>query len=79
MTETAAEIAADLTVLRAARTKLASGEMVREVSRGGRRLVYGTVTLESLTGVIRQRERDYEQAVAVEAGRPARSAMPVFY
>lgn len=72
MAETAADIAADLVVLRAARTKLANGERVEEVWRSGRRLTFGKVSLKDMTALIEQRERDLEAATASEAGKPRR-------
>lgn len=77
--ETAADIEADLAVLRAARTKLALGERPDSVMRNGRRMDFGKVTLEELTSLIMVREQDYERAVNVEAGRPTRSAIRFGY
>lgn len=70
--ETASDIAADLVELRAARRALAKGERVEEVWRSGRRLTFGKVTLQSVTTLIEQRERDLEAATASEAGKPRR-------
>ncbi len=77
MAETVANIEADLVVLRAARTKLASGEMVREVARDGRKLVKGIPTLTELTLLIERRERDLEAAQAVADGYSRRRAIPL--
>jgi hypothetical protein len=73
--ETAADIAADLVLLRAARTKLAVGERIEDVWRSGRRLVYASVTLKEIDALIQKRENDLAQAEAGEAGRPRRRAI----
>ena len=75
MAETAADIAADLVLLRAARTKLAVGERIEDVWRSGRRLVYATVSLSELDKLILRRENDLAAAQADEAGRPRRRAI----
>lgn len=75
MAETAADIAADLVLLRAARTKLATGQRVEEVRRSGRRLTYGRVTLQSLNDLIAVRENDLAAAEAAEAGKKRRRAI----
>lgn len=75
MAETVADITADLVALRAARTKLATGEMVREVARAGRKLVNGLPSLSELNALIEQRERDLAAAEAVAAGGLRRSAV----
>lgn len=79
MAETAAQISADLVVLRAARTALAAGERVDEVARGGRRLVHGKVTLDGLSKLIKVRETDLEAATNAEAGRARRGAIGSYY
>jgi len=66
--QTAAEIAAELTVLYAARTKLAAGERVEDVWRNGRRMKFTAMTLPQINEAIQQREVDLEQAQAAEAG-----------
>lgn len=75
MAETAADIAADLVLLRAARTKLAVGERIEDVWRSGRRLVYASVSLSELDKLIARRENDLAFAVASEDGRPRRRAI----
>ncbi len=75
MAETAADIAADLVLLRAARTKLAVGERIEDVWRSGRRLVYATVSLKELDALILRRENDLAGAEAGEAGRSRRRAI----
>lgn len=75
MAETAADIAADLVVLRQARTALAAGERIEEVWRAGRRLTFGKVTLEGLSTLITKREADLASADAVEAGGRRRRAI----
>lgn len=75
MAETVTEITADLAVLRAARIKLANGEMVREIARDGRRLVNGIPNLADLTLLIDRRERDLESAEQVAAGGSRRRAI----
>lgn len=77
--QTAAEIAADLTALYAARTSLAKGERVDEVWRDGRRLTFGKVTLKDLNNLISQRESDLAKAQAVEAGAPSRRAIGTYF
>lgn len=77
--QTAAEIAADLTALYAARTSLANGERVDEVWRDGRRLTFGKVTLKDLNDLISQREGDLAKAQAVEAGAPSRRAIGTYF
>lgn len=77
MAETAADIAADLVLLRAARTKLAVGERIEDVWRSGRRLVYATVSLDDLKALIKERENDLVAATAAEAGKPRRRAIPL--
>lgn len=72
MSETAADIAADLVVLREARTKLAAGQRIQDVWRGGRRMALGKVTLDELNRLIGERERDLAAAEAAEAGRNRR-------
>ena len=49
---TAAEIAADLVELRAARMALAKGERIKDVWRDGRRLVFSETTIEQLNSRI---------------------------
>ena len=73
--ETAADIAEDLTLLRAARRKLAIGERIEDVWRSGRRLVYASVTLSDLDKLIARRENDLACATASEGGRPRRRAV----
>ena len=75
MAESAADIAADLVVLRQARTKLASGQRIEDVWRSGRRLTYGKVTLDDLNKLITARENDLAAAEATENGRPRRRAI----
>lgn|GEM_PF-1814506 len=75
MAETAAEISAELVILREARRKLAKGERVKDVWRAGRRIVYAEVTLDQLNKTIQMRERDLEAAEAAEGGRSRRRAI----
>lgn len=75
MAETAADIAAELVLLRAARRKLAIGERIEDVWRSGRRLVYATVSLSDLDKLIAKRENDLACATASEDGRPRRRAI----
>ncbi len=75
MAETAADIRADLVVLRAARTKLATGERIKEVMRSGRKLANSEVSLEDLTNLIAIRESDLAAAEAAEAGGKRRRAI----
>ena len=75
MAETAADIAADLLELRAARRKLATGQQIKEVWRSGRRLVYAGVSLEDLDNLIARRENDLACATSSEAGGRRRRAI----
>jgi len=75
MAETAADIAADLVVLRQARTDLASGLRIDEVWRAGRRLTYGKVTMKDLNALITQREGDLACATSSETGGRRRRAI----
>ena len=75
MAETAADIAADLVLLRAARTKLATGEQIKEVWRSGRRLVYAGVSLDDLDNLISRRESDLACATSSESGGRRRRAI----
>jgi hypothetical protein len=77
--QTAAEISAELTLLYAARTALATGTKVAEVWRDGRRITYTETSLNDLNTYIAQREADLEQAQAVEAGRPRRRAIGTYF
>lgn len=76
---TSTEIAAELAEFRAARAALLKGERVESVSRDGRAMRTSTVTLESLNNAIRELEREYAQAVNVEAGGGRRAAIGVVY
>lgn len=75
MAETAADISADLVLLRAARTKLATGQHIKEVWRSGRRLVYADISLRDLDNLIARRESDLACATSVEAGGRRRRAI----
>lgn len=75
MAETAADIAADLVVLRAARTKLAIGERIEDVWRAGRRLVFASVSLDEIDKLIMRRENDLAAAEAAEGGKKRRRAI----
>lgn len=72
---TAAEIAADLVELRAARMALAKGERIKDVWRDGRRLVFSDTTIEQLNSLISVYENDLAAATAAEAGSPRRRAI----
>lgn len=76
---TAAELQADLVVLRKARLDLAAGNRVDEVWRDGRRIVNGKVTLEALNNLIAVYEADIVAAINSETGRPRRSAVGVVW
>jgi len=73
------ELQADLAELRTARMSLAKGERVDEVWRDGRRLIFGTVTVQTLTELIAVYEQDIAKAEATASDRPARSAIGVRY
>lgn len=74
-TRTPAEIAAELTIYREARTKLISGERVVDVWRDGRRMRLAEASLEDITSAIETLERELEQAEAAENGCPRRRAI----
>lgn len=69
---TTTEILADLTIARTARTTLLSGEQVTDVWEDGQRIKMSGMTLEQIDASIASLEREYQQAVAVEAGSPRR-------
>jgi hypothetical protein len=75
--ETVADIEADIAALRAARSKLARGEMITEVWRDGRRLTYAKPSIESLSDLIEDRLRDLASAEAAAAGSGRRGAIPL--
>lgn len=68
-------LTADIATLQAAQMKLASGQMVTEVWRSGRRLIYGRVTIESLQTLIEMKQRLLDQAQAVAQGKKRRRAI----
>lgn len=74
---TAAEIAADLVDLRAARMSLAKGERIKDVWRDGRRLIFSEISMDELNKLIKIYESDLEAATAAEAGRQRRRAIPL--
>lgn len=74
---TAAEIAADLVDLRAARMALAKGERIKDVWRDGRRLIFSEISMNELNSLIQIYESDLEAATAAEAGQPRRRAIPL--
>lgn len=72
-----ATILAELTEIRAARTALLKGERVEDVSRDGRRMKMSSASLADLNAAIADLTREYEAAVAVEAGKRNRSAIGI--
>ncbi|KPL67419.1 hypothetical protein SZ64_04445 [Erythrobacter sp. SG61-1L] len=76
---TTTEILADLADTRAARSALLKGERIEDVSRDGRRMRLATVSLEELDTAILNLEREYQEAVNAEAGKPRRSAIGFYY
>lgn len=66
------DIATDLAAARAARSALIAGERVENVMRDGRRVGYAGVSLKEIEAAIATLEREYEAAVAVEAGSTRR-------
>lgn len=76
---TTAEIAAELTLYRAARTALVTGERVEYVNRDGRGMRLGSLTLKELNSAILEMEREYDAAEAVETGGPRRAAIGFYY
>lgn len=76
---TSTEIAAELTTFRAARAALINGERVTEVWRDGRRVTYSESSLDEINDAIRELEREYSAAVAVEAGKPRRRPISLMW
>lgn len=72
---TSAVISAELTSFRTARAALVAGERVEDVWRDGRRMRLTTMSLTEIDRAIAGLEREYEQAIAVEGGRPRRRPM----
>jgi hypothetical protein len=66
------DIAAEIASFRSARAALVNGERVVEVWRDGRRVTYGGASLSEIDAAIKELEREYEQAVNVEAGKSRR-------
>lgn len=69
---TSAEISAELTQFRAARTALVTGERVEDVWRDGRRMRLATLSLSEINQAIADLVREYDMALAAEDGRPRR-------
>lgn len=67
MARTVEAVQADIDALYAARAKLIAGERVNEVWRDGRRLTFGTVTVESLQQALGQLEQELSNANAAAA------------
>ncbi len=76
---TASDISADLVDFRAARSALIRGERVTEVWRDGRRMTMANVTLADIDRSIADLQREYECAVAGEAGSPRRRPIRLRY
>lgn len=66
------DIAAELAQFRAARAALINGERVVDVWREGRRVTYPKSSLNEINAAIADLTREYEAAVAVEAGSARR-------
>ena len=71
----AENLRADIIALEAAQMSLASGKMVTDVWRSGRRLIYGKVTLESLQNLIQFKQRKLEEAEQAAQGKRRRRAI----
>lgn len=71
----AENLRADILALEAAQMNLASGKLVTEVWRSGRRLIYGKVTLESLQTLIAFKTRKLEEAEQAAQGKKRRRAI----
>lgn len=69
------DIAADLAAARAAKTALVSGERVESVNRDGRGMRLASLTLGEINEAIRDLQREYEEAVRIEAGQTGRRAI----
>lgn len=76
---TTTEILADLTLYRAARTSLVTGERVEDVWRDGRRMRLASLSLTEINEAIASLQFEYQQAAAVEAGGPRRSAIGTYF
>lgn len=76
---TSAEISAELTQYRTARSTLITGGRVEDVWRDGRRMRLSSVSLEDINMAIAALEREYEQALAAEAGKPVRRAIGFYF
>lgn len=64
-----------LTEAEASRHSLALGEQVVEVWKDGRRVTYNQSKIADLDAYIKTLQRDIQEATAVEAGKPRRSAI----
>jgi hypothetical protein len=66
---------ADIAALEKAQMDLASGKMVTEVWRSGRRLIYGKITISALQTLIDLKTRKLAEAEQVAAGKKRRRAI----
>lgn len=73
------DIAAELSEFRAARAALIKGERVESVNRDGRGMRLSSPSLSDVNTAIRELEREYDQAIRVEAGEPVRHAIGTTY
>lgn len=76
---TAAQITTWLTEAETARHQLATGQLITEVWRDGRRIIYAGMTLAALESYIATLRTDLAAATAAEAGRPRRTAIGIVY
>jgi hypothetical protein len=65
---TSTVIAAELAQYRDARAALVKGDRVESVNRDGRGMRLASMNLADINTAIRDLEREYDQAVAVESG-----------
>ncbi|MXP24822.1 hypothetical protein GRI39_02015 [Altererythrobacter indicus] len=79
MQRTTTEIAADLADYRAARSALVRGDRVEDISEDGSRVSFSKMSIKDIEASIESLRREYAQAEALEAGRPVRSAIGIYW
>ena len=73
------DIATELAQFRSARAALIAGERIVEVWRDGRRMNFSEAALDDINATIDDLIREYEQAVAYEAGKTRRRPISLMY
>lgn len=76
---TSTEVAEELALYRQARTALVTGERVESVNRDGRGMRLASLSLDEVNSAIRDLQREYEQALAVEEQSSGRRAIGFTY